>query len=191
MTKRLVHRFWIGPPHPEHIWITNIVQYTHPECDVIEWSLDNLPSSIRSKMDPSDHPGHLSNIVRHWSLYELGGLWLDHDVIPLTDLTLSPNPWTAAIRDLREGSSMWFPTAGHPMMAEMLDIGLKSSVGLRPPERSGTKWLRRIGVKYPDVGIENRVIPFDSLGRRCGTNELLAIHLWSTTILKPNWDDHR
>ena len=182
----LIHRFWVGPPRPEHIWITEVVRKIHPNAELKNWTLDTLPRNPKEMIRGSDTPGHLSNMVRHWALYELGGLWLDHDVIPLRNLTEASEPWTAALGSVREGSSMWFPHQAHPMMGEMLAIGLASSSLTRNPvERSGSMHLRKVGARYPDVGYEQRVLPIDALGRkRVFDGDIWAVHLWSTQSVK-------
>lgn len=182
--KTLVHRFWVGPRCADHDWITRTVQQAHPAADVADWTLDALPADLRAQVDADDSPGHLSNVVRYWSLFEYGGLWLDHDVIPLRDLTGAPAPWMASLRGLREGSAMWFPVPGHPMMAEMLAIALASTKGLPPPARSGGRFLRLVGTRYPDVGYEERVLPVDAAGRRTVPAEVWAVHLWRETSIR-------
>lgn len=177
----LIHRFWIGPQHQDYRWITLTVQRAHPDAEVVDWTIETLPSDLLKLIVIGDDPVHISNIVRYWMLYEFGGLWLDHDVVPLRDLTKEQKPWTASLDTQREGSSMWFPKVKHPMMKELISVGINSPINLRAPIRSGGRFLREIGNKYPDVGYEERVLPLDSIGQRTKKSEIWAVHLWQTT----------
>lgn len=176
----MLHRFWIGPSQPESAWITAVVRRAHPGVKVMDWTWDTLPLTLRNLLDPDDDPVHLSNMVRYWILHGCGGLWLDHDVIPLRDLTGAPSPWTAALGGRREGGVMWFPVPGHPMLADLLGVGFASLKGLPAPARSGALRLQEVGARYPDVGHERRVLPIDATGERVFVDEVWAIHLWST-----------
>jgi hypothetical protein len=177
----MLHRFWIGPPRPENAWITAVVRRAHPSVEVVDWTWDTLPATLQNLLDSDDDPVHLSNMVRYWTLHEFGGLGLDHDVIPLRDLTGSPSPWTAALGDTREGSAMWFPAPGHPMLADLLGIGFASSRGLLATVRAGAARIQEVGARYPDVGYERRVLPIDAIGQRVSVDEVWAVHLWCST----------
>jgi hypothetical protein len=167
----MIHRFWTGPPRAEHHWIDKVVRRAHPHIQVKDWTLDEIPMLL----DPDTNPVHLSNVVRYWALHEHGGLWLDHDIIPLRSLTGAPRAWTAAMGNLREGSVMWFPQPGHPMLAELLEVSQSR------PALPGAPDLREVGQRYPTVGYEQRVLPLNAIGQRTAITEVWAVHLWSTT----------
>jgi hypothetical protein len=115
-------------------------------------------------------------------LHEHGGLWLDHDVIPLTDLsTVHDQPWTASLSGTREGCVMWFPEAGHPMCLALFEQGLAAPAG-RTPFRSGSVLLGSVGLEHPDVLHEPRVLPYNVYGRPTGVQAPLAVHLWHSTV---------
>jgi Glycosyltransferase sugar-binding region containing DXD motif len=175
----IIHRFWSGPLLKDH-WITATVQKAHRKFEIKDWTLDTLPNELRILLNVPDDPRHLSNIIRYWLLHKYGGLWLDHDVIPLRDLTGEVKPWTASLRGHREGSVMWFPKPLHPMMSEMFNSGLKAPVA-SSPIRSGSILLHRVGLNYPDVGYESRVLPIDALGQQTGETGVWALHLWNTS----------
>lgn len=173
-----MHRFWIGDPRPQHLWITLVVAQSQP--DLIDWTWDSLPKELTSQLDPNDDPRHLSNLVRYWLLYEYGGLYLDSDVIPLRNLTGAPNPWTASLRGRREGSVLWFPNPGHLLLKQMFSYGMTASL-VSSPVRSGAKVLDILGRKHPDVWHEPRVLPIDALGLRVNVKDVWAIGQWQTS----------
>jgi hypothetical protein len=177
-----VHRFWTGAPRPGHQWTTAVVQWAHPDADVAEWTTETLPPDLLALLDPGDDPRHLSNVARYWLLHEYGGLWLDHDVIPLRDLTGGQQPWTASLRGRREGAAMWFPAPGHLMLAELVAVAaLGASPSAPSPIRSGARVLHRVGLRYPEVAYEPRVLPLDALGRHTGIGEVWAVAQWQTS----------
>jgi len=177
-----VHRFWTGPSLPGQGWATAVVQRAHPDAEVAGWTLETLPADLLSLLDPGDDPRHLSNVVRYWLLHEYGGLWLDHDVIPLRDLTGARQPWTASLRGRREGAVMWFPAPGHQMLAELVAVAaLGTSPSAPSPLRSGAAVLHRVGLRYPDVAYEPRVLPIDARGCPTGVAEVWALSRWQTS----------
>lgn len=175
----IVHRFWVGPPREQHRWITESTRRAYPRLH--DWTLETLPSELTKQLDSADDPRHLSNVVRYWLLYEQGGLYLDFDVIPFRDLTGSKTAWTAALSHHREGCVLWFPSSGHPMLGELLDATLHAPAGTPSPLRSGARVLQRVGLKYTDVGYEERVIPIDALGGRTPSGEVWAVKQWQTS----------
>jgi hypothetical protein len=172
----------MGKSLPEQVWITSIVQQS--QVDLIDWTFDTLPQQLSKLLDPNDNPRHISNVSRYWLLYEYGGLWLDHDVIPFRDLTGSSRPWTASLRGHREGCALWFPTPGHPMLADLVAASLTTDF-MSSPYRSGAHLLDRVGRRYSDVTLEQRVLPLDAMGRRTSTEEVWAVHLWNSSAIKP------
>lgn len=175
---RQIHRFWIGPPRSSHPFITACVRNLYADAILNDWNIESVPAELRKLLDPQDDPRHLANVVRYWMLLDEGGLWLDHDVLPITNPGPRPTAWTAALRNRREGCAMWFPRPGHPMPAELLKAALAGDPHLPSVQRSGAMILNRIGKGFGDVGLEPGVIPFDSSGRLTHVWPVLAVHLW-------------
>lgn len=97
-----VHRYWKGPLPESEPWRGNVVRGLHE--DVTDWDDDKLPGVcldwVDSRMDlvnETDQLRHRGNCVRWWLLREFGGVWLDHDVTPLVDLTLLPQPFIGGL----------------------------------------------------------------------------------------------
>lgn len=174
---RLIHRFWEGAHRPEHIWTARAVESVHGQAPH-DWS----PGQLRGTEAPQlwgDDVRHASNVTRYWLLYTYGGLWLDHDVIPLADLR-SDEPYTAGMGDTRVGCVLNFPEPGHPMLAELLDAA-KTRTGTAP-ERSGGRLLTEVGRSY-DVAIADDVLPFDRDGiHRPEVVHPKAVHLWESSF---------
>lgn len=167
-----------------------------------DWTLETvmpvLGDELGLAMVAEADPRHIANVVRYALLYSYGGLWLDHDVLPLEDLR-SDGPWTAGFRApsyRREGCAMFFPEPGHPMLAELLNAATAEPeleeirtwgdahprVLPRVPQtslyRSGARVLTEVGRNYPLVRIEDAVLPFDSTGRLVNRRRPKAVHLW-------------
>lgn len=175
----MIHRFWIGPPHPRATWTGTVIDTTCAGTRR-DWTPDTLPASIDVPDDPD--PRHVANVVRYQLLHEFGGLWLDHDVIPLTNLCRARGPWVAGMGPHRSACVMWFPEPGHPLLAALVDDAMLTTTGLSR-DRSGDRLLGRLLPRYHDVGVNEAVLPYDSVGRRVrrlhGQPE--AIHLWETS----------
>lgn len=189
-----IHRYWEGPPDELEHWTRRTVAAMHPAARLRMWTPHHLPADVKRRLDDlapagpegaPDVPGrrHRSNIARYLLLQQSGGLWLDADVIPLADLTASDKPWTAALGSRRENSVLWFPRPEHPLLAAMLTAIADADPALPVPERSGSRLLNVIGMNFPTVLHEPRVLPFDAAGDRTTVNDRapLAVHLWSTT----------
>lgn len=126
----------------------------------------------------SDDDRHASNLVRYWLLWRYGGLWLDHDVIPLTDLCRG-GPFVATIGEVRCGAVMWFPQPKHPMCIELLNAAREAPQG-PAPRRSGDHLLSRVAANHPDVLADRSVLGFDRHGNALGC-PVRAVHLWTTS----------
>lgn len=169
-----IFRWWSShiPPHTA-FWTANVIKDLHPKCKLID-VYDN----------GEDDPRHLSNIFRLQKLYKYGGLWLDHDVIPLTNLTtISKYPWTASLYGRREGAVMWFPEPEHPWLKLVLQAAENASFNLASPYRSGEHVLNLIDPQNKfDIGRESRVFPFDALGNRVyEVDKPIAVHMWASS----------
>lgn len=154
----IIHRWWGGGEPPQ---TRSIVEQTHPDHEVIDHD-DEFDGS----------PVYASNVLRLNYLYEQGGLWLDHDVIPYTDLTVvHANPWTAALGSQRIGCVMFFPKPGHPWLKSVLD------------KLTSDDWPHEVlplNHVHGNVIREPRVIPYDAAGRPTGITEPLAEHMWNS-----------
>lgn len=169
----MIHRFWIGPPRRGADY-RPAIEDLHPGEEIIDWTPYTLPEDLQPLTTSWPDPRRVSNLVRYALLYRFGGLYLDHDVEPLQNLTFSPTPWTAALLHWREGSLMWFPEPGHLMMAEALHYPLG-------PHTMGSEVLHRVGKDHPEVGLERRVLPRDRRGISLHIDDPLAIHHWEAT----------
>lgn len=162
----IVHRAWNGEdPWP---WVTEAIRSTHRGHAITHHRL------------PTDDPRtarRLSNVLRVKLLHDLGGLWLDHDVVPLRCLAdVSPEPWLAGLGRSPEGCAMWFPEPGHPFLAHC-----QGSLQVDPDELLANVLARAL--KAHPVRLEPRVLPFDAVGHRTPTFDVWAVHLWGTSSL--------
>lgn len=170
----MIHRFWTGSPSAHDF--KRELEGIH-DVPVRDWTPENLPVDLVPLVTMAE-PRRASNLIRAALLLRFGGLWVDHDVEPLSKLTLSPTPWTASLRGHREGCVLWFPEPGHPMMATVLGRSLVT------PDAVGALILQ--GVRADDVAHEPRVIPVDSTGRAQDfEGEPMAIHHWASTKGEP------
>lgn len=122
-----VHRFWWGEaplPHPI------IDRYVSSLFQTLDWSFDNLPYDVQElagttgeHVDPSDLPRHYANVARIFILLEHGGVYLDHDIIPLTNFDHLPLPFIGSYGGVHRAvwpGVMGFP-AHHPMLVAARD----------------------------------------------------------------------
>lgn len=171
----IIHRWWGGPDAPPDT--KQAVINTHPNATLIDhddiWVDDG-------KVAHDDIWRHAANVQRYQWLYNEGGLWLDHDVTPLTDLTtISNRPWTAAWFGGRDGSAMFFPEPYHPMLARLLEaIDNLGPSELSAPEVSGCNLLNSF--RAYGVGQERRIW----LAPKIGELDAIAIHEWRTARTK-------
>jgi hypothetical protein len=173
-----VHRYWDGRPEPVHAWTAQVIRSLHAGTKFVEWTPETLPVPGQDLIGSGD-VRHDSNLVRYFLLERYGGLWLDHDVIPLRTLVGAEYAWTAGVGRRYEGSTMWFPRPGHPVLRQLLTAG-QTRTG-PSPRRSGARLLGEV-LRSTDVRCESRVLPFDAAGRPTqGLREPWAVHLWMST----------
>lgn len=171
----MIHRFWIGEPPKSAHWTARAIATSHGETPT-DWTPATLPADCPTPDDPD--PRHVSNVVRYWLLHRFGGLWLDHDVLPLTDLRCS-YPYTAAIGlNRREGAVLWFPEPGHPMLTDLLAAVRDEGAS---PHRSGAHLLTEVGRRHGDVRREPAVLPHAADGTLICRRPPLAVHLWTSS----------
>lgn len=159
----------------------------------LEWDIDKVAPLLegiigKRKLDillAEQDRRHISNVVRYAVLYKLGGLWLDHDVLPLRELRFG-SAYTAGFAQpiySREGCVMWFPEPHHQMLSDLISVLVLDNPRSNDPSkaRSGAEMLTRIGFHYPDVRVEPHVLPFDSTGRWMHRRDPAAVHLWDSS----------
>lgn len=177
----MIHRLWIGPKSDHHEWTRHVIESVHGESPK-DWTLAELLQRFPDAgLHPDLHPRHNANIARYHLLWWYGGLWMDHDVIPLAPLTL-PEPYTAAVGGVRTGCVLNFPMQAHPMLEEIVRL-IRDDPALPIPDRSGQTLIDVVGRRHPEVRMEPRVIPFDRNGKiqpLDGTP--LAVHGWSSSF---------
>lgn len=195
-----VHRLWLGPEVPPSATFTaNAIRSTMYGTsgqlhDWAETAAHHLVDEVLVDlgiMDALDYPDvadimgndprHAANVFRYAVLWRHGGLWLDHDVLPLVDLRSDPRAgaWTAGFRAThqREGCALWFPEPEHPMLATLLERATAPSPPKPAPMRSGAHLLTEVG-RGSGVGVNHRVLPYDSTGRLTFRGRPDAVHLW-------------
>lgn len=165
----MIHRFWHNdsPPHPI------IDEYVNSLYEVADWRLRDLPVNLWQTTN-NDYR-HVANILRLVLLWTYGGIWLDHDIIPLIDLESLPKPFAAATGSINS-CIMGFP-AGHPMLYNALDEAINSPQGEGVVQRSGSVLLHR----HLTHDVTLHPLPFDSLGHPIQGAPMWAIHLFDTS----------
>lgn len=143
----------------------------------VEWGMHNLPSDIKVLVDPTDDPRHISNVVRYALLSRYGGLWLDHDVIPLERFPRPSDPYTAGMGKRHVTCVMWFPEPRHPLLAELIMEATRRRVG-PAPTRSGGRLFNTLVQRYEGFGLDPSFIPHDRDGTATGVTNPKAVHLW-------------
>lgn len=181
----MIHRLWLGPDLPPlEPFVGRVIRALHPGWDLEDH--ESVPLEVAHLLDRADGPRHASNVARYWLLWQQGGLWLDHDVVPLRDLrpALGDRPLVAGWQHLREGCVMWFPKPRHPALSELI-----SEVAVQPANAghsvgvSGARLLGRVLRNHPDVGFDPRLAGFDSAGRPVCTDPWV-VHLWATSAAR-------
>jgi hypothetical protein len=174
----MIHRYWTGedqPPLGE--WGKQVVEGL---CGpVTDWNDDTLDAAWLSYIEKNEKKvpegqrlRHRANMVRWLILRDRGGIWLDHDVLPLVDLRREASPWTADILGARFVGAMAFPP-GHPLCVQALEE-IERHEGGPSPEVSGSGLLKRIAP--PSLGRVQLV--FDADGRFYRNGKIL--HLWAS-----------
>lgn len=121
-----VHRFWHGDAPLPYPIIDNYVARSY---QTIDWTLNNLPFDIQAlAVESGQYVGddvvrHYSNVARLYVLHVHGGIYLDHDIIPLVNLEHVPMPFAGSYGGIHAAiwpGIMGFPPE-HPMIAEALN----------------------------------------------------------------------
>lgn len=202
-----IFRYWTGTPAPAFATIiAAAIDGYSPGArhDLTEWDVeDTLAEGLAQAVtavaaDPQQQRTHRANLLRWWLLYHHGGVWLDHDVVPLCDLTRLPRPWCAGL-GLEFVSCAIGMDRGDPLAHAMLRVGLSAETSDRPaaevsgdailngwvrPNRPGERPIHELaaGRLYPVP------LPFDALGRPVtpvgvvpvgGRTPYQLVHLWN------------
>lgn len=182
-----IHRYWTGIQEPPfNRYITRAVRSAMSPGDTLtDWTDRSLPSDILARVDNQsgkvrkhDALRHRGNIVRLELLYRYGGVWLDHDLLPLQRLSSLPQPSTAAVA-LRQRCScfMSFPAA-HSALQDVLAAieAAPLSNTATSMEVSGERLLNRM------LGddVKHLLLPMDAAGRPIRRGSPWAVHLWNT-----------
>lgn len=99
---RIVHRYWNGPADPPGgKWLDGVIRGM--SLQVHDWTDAQLDDDVLALLDrlgervPEDQrPRQRANVLRWVLLQRFGGIWMDHDVIPLIDLNRLPETMIAA-----------------------------------------------------------------------------------------------
>lgn len=141
----MIHRFWCGDnPTPYPI----IDRYVESMFPTVDWTLDTIPSYAHDLISSTSHlvsdedfNRHAANIARLAILHENGGVYLDHDIIPLCDIVNLPRPFIGSyggVHTMVANGVMGFD-AGHELLKFCLDAIPDSRPG-PVPQVSGS-WL--------------------------------------------------
>lgn len=186
-----IHRFWTSdspPPYPI------LDKYVSLSYDARDWTFDNLPLDIRDIInmstkyltDSQDAVRHCSNVARLYILFNHGGIYIDHDILPLVNLEQITQPFVGS-------SGATHPTAWscllgfqpeHPVLDEALShvANIKGSESQLPLSLlSGSQLINTL--LTPDITL----VPLacDSIGRPFPNQySAVAFHLSSTSYAR-------
>lgn len=176
-----IHRYWTGIPpttEPYHAVVLSRLGRLH------DWTDATLPGDVITWLDQAACQvteqtlvRHRANMVRWWALHNLGGIWFDHDALPLVRLEELGELWTCAVsQQQRTVCGAAFP-AGHPLPAAIL-ARIDAHVGAPVPcwELSGDRMLDRLcPAEVPRV-----LLPVDAAGHLTGA-PARVMHSWAST----------
>jgi hypothetical protein len=162
-------------------WGRNVILTTQLELP-FDWDELSIDREILEFMDATylqvherDVYRHAANIARLWLLWRHGGVWMDHDFIPLVHCT-GGGPAMAAHSDNGVCSCfMRFP-AGHPILEEALFLIQRQHGKLTSEVASGEILLERLASNHE---LERLVLPFDPDGSAVAGATPWAVHLSS------------
>lgn len=176
-----IHRFWTGPlptTEPYHGVVLSRLGRLH------DWTDSTLPPEVVDWLDRSaeqvteaTRAQHRGNMVRWWALRLHGGIWFDHDALPVVRLEELGELWTCAVSEQqRTTCGAAFPV-GHPLPVAMLDhIRHHAGPGMPSWELSGDRAMDRLCP--PDV--PRIVLPLDAAGHLTGAPARI-MHSWAST----------
>lgn len=169
----VIHRFWMGGEPPMEPWLGDVVRMTNPTSplrdlrDIVAVPYD-IPDTLLSD-DARQLGRHTANVVRWNLLYEHGGIYLDHDVIPLR--ALPEGRWVAA-HGTPCNCAISLPEPHDPAA----DLALDTIYSAKPHElsthASGEVLLAALMATLPQVSLM-----FDSAGRVLDPTSPI-VHAW-------------
>lgn len=182
---KIIHRYWSGPPSPLEPWAGQTVRSMNPGELLVDWTDGSLPDNIRQRADdsagqvrPEDRFRHRANLIRLMLLIEIGGRWVDHDLIPLRPFTDFPGNATAAHYGRRCNCYLSVEAPRNPYLHEALLVARS-----RPADRHGQSTAVSGESLLEDMLPEEftrLALPFDALGNPIPGAEPWAIHLYHT-----------
>lgn len=181
-----VHRYWSGPALTTEPWMGAVVRTLHPSARVTDWTDELLPRECVQWVDAhmelvneANRLRHRGNLVRWWLLDRFGGVWLDHDVIPLVDMTLLPQPFIGGFEAYGESfvcTCVVGLPKGHRLAASM-KLAIESAT---PSERRSVEVSGDIVAAALRGSVRIEPMPFDSLGEVWMGERPTYIHCWNT-----------
>lgn len=180
----IIHRYWTGPPPATEPFIGNAVTKGNPAAILRDWADETLPVELtrflaecEDRVAPDHLVRHRANIVRLWVLREFGGVWLDHDVIPLIPLEDVP-PRATASHGVRCNCAMFFPI-GDQCLTVALD-----RIRTAPPNPEGKSIEVSGELLLEDVcdrGVVRLQLPYAPDGSPIEGASRWAVHLYGTS----------
>lgn len=189
----MIHRYWDDPDTtPAHsAWTTKVITNLHPEHELHDWTRDDLPDKLLTLLDEldvnvrhEDIPRHHANIVRWWLLREYGGIWLDHDILPLRNLSSPTRDYTAAVGNERVSCVLSFVRSD--LVNKIFDTICNNARNCPPDSTSMEASGDRVLNRFLNPSIWARQLPFRSDGKvnkglGPDIGEPWAVHFFHTT----------
>lgn len=185
----MIHRYWTGTAEPPlGPWVADAIANLHPGTQLHDWTDGSIPPELSQWLDAGQHKvltderlRHRANMARWWLIYQHGGIWLDHDVIPLRNLS-GLGPAVAAVGSDRSSAIIVAPR-GHELARWMLTAIDKYQGAPRTSYRvSGDAVLA--GAPFPRLGLIR--FPLDAAGQSLHVDDPAAVHLYNTSSTKLN-----
>jgi hypothetical protein len=143
-----------------------------------------LPSEIAAALAEADfyvpagveRRRHRANLVRWHLLRTYGGVWADHDVIPLANLLRLARPFIAAHADGSVCTCILGMERGDPWATEALDAIEAAGASNRSTYASGDHLMEHV----TPARVRRFPLPFDHEGRRVPA-PMWAVHTFAST----------
>lgn len=165
-------------------WLSAVITSLHPEDCLQDYHSLSIPSELFDKfceiggsVKSEDIPRHRANYARWWFLAETGGVWLDHDVIPLLQLTKDETPVIATVNTRPTACVLRLPPNHGLPQAMMTAISDQTPGDKSAVDASGDHLLAEV---IKDFDLEGWELPLGSNGRRTHTYPW-AVHTWNTS----------
>ncbi|WEV71285.1 glycosyltransferase [Lactobacillus sp. ESL0785] len=128
MIPKIIHYVWVGGnPKPKNIqrcmktWQKHLQGY-----QIIEWNEDNFDIHENKYVEQAYQArkwAFVSDYIRAKAVYEMGGIYLDTDVLVLDSLTelLNNRAFVGFENQANPFTAVFGAEAGHPLLKDMLD----------------------------------------------------------------------